>query len=137
MNLFRAIHLSKDEFYLKDKPLYDHKFAFTSVMEKINKMKVFFVRDLSQEARCNARQTPEHTGDIKDHNFEAYDFNQLRFEDLINVASGRCTPEVVFNQFNHDKHDDKSDVLSEVEDETEIIYKKHSFSKGATINKDY
>lgn len=61
-------------------------------------------------------------------NFDAFTPSELNFNDLINVAAGRYTPEIVYQQLNMDRANDNLNS-SEFNDE-EVIFKDNMASKS-------
>lgn len=106
----------------------DHYFSFTSNVDKLSKFKFPIQRDLSKQARCFAfmyniaRSVRLDALNSKELTFNTKD---IRFIDLIGVASGRLDPPLVYSILYEGNAQKDNSPSSSVYDEEAIIYADH------------
>lgn len=105
--------------------LLDHYFSFASNVDKLNKFKFPIQRDLSRQARCFAylyniaKNIRLDALNSKELTFNAKD---IRFIDLISVASGRLDPPLVYSILYEGNAQKDNSPSSSIYDEEAIIY---------------
>ncbi len=121
-----------------------HNFCFTSIMTKIQKVKLPAYRDLSRFGR--RMMLGLSTGsDKRDLNIDSYEssfnLNELRCADVLSIASGRFTPKTVIDKMNMDGENynkESSETSSEdvpgFENDMQEVYTKTSLK--VNINED-
>ena len=105
MNIFK-ISFNKNQKEMIGKELLNkYNFSFTSMVEKLQKIKIPIYRDISRMARriSLGKSTPkEDRFDYIDSYELSFKTNSLTFSDLMSVASFRFVPEFVYKTTNFD-----------------------------------
>lgn len=130
MNIFKLIENDADEIspYAR---LRKSSFQFNSVIEKSYKFRIPFFRDLSTMGRAIIASSYKGKQNVADHIFSheiTLNFNELRFIDILNVASNRFSPQFLYRNFYADDRQrvQTYDNSSEDVDEEEVIYRKET-----------
>lgn len=125
LNIFKLLY--DRNFFNRNLTLLDkYYFSFNSLFEKFQKYKIQIYRDMSRDSRANASKRPE--GQSMDR-FETFSPGELNFNDLINVAAGRFTPQMVYMQINVDRANDNTNN-SEI-NEDDICYREGLSNKSS------
>lgn len=105
LNIFK-IAFNKNQKEMIGKELLDkYNLSFTSMVEKLQKIKIPIYRDISRMARrisLNISTGKEDRFDYIDSYELSFKTNLLNFADLMSVASGRFSPEFVYKTTNFD-----------------------------------
>ena len=105
VNIFK-ISFNKNQREMIGKELLDkYNFNFTSMVEKLQKIKIPIYRDISKMARrisLGISTGKEDRFDYIDSYELSFKTNLLNFADLMSVASGRFSPEFVYKTTNFD-----------------------------------
>ena len=124
INIFELMNGNTRKLLTKD-ILPEHYFSFNSNMDKLSKFKFPFQRDLSKQARCFsvlhniAKSVRLDALNSKELTFNTKD---IRFIDLISVASGRIDPPLVYSILYEGNAQKDNSPSSSVYDEEAIIY---------------
>lgn len=103
INIFSIV--KSDPKILKNTILDKYKFSFTSVIEKAEQKVRFPVyRDISKKARMLSLKNKFSRTELMEF-ISSSDINsnssRIRFEDLLGLATGRCTPDLIDEWINH------------------------------------